>query len=238
MHEHSPAWKLTSFTSDVKASNVSASAKVMKLMLRLHILLGFFFVFIGTNYAGLAIDLLAGRNFSNGSAPLVLSAYCIYVPIMGVNGITEAYVQALAGEKVLMRQSYWMGICWVAFLFTGYFSISSTLAAGAIGIVIANSVNLLLRIWFSWSFIRKHFLVDVLSRCKVQDNATAFQDELDKTLQLRSLFPQNPLLWVGFALVWGVTFTSNTIIGWNSLKAKLLHLSVGVLSFALVSGLT
>ncbi|KAI8848949.1 Rft protein-domain-containing protein [Chytridium lagenaria] len=150
-------------------------------------------------------DILAGRTFSSGSAPVVLAVYCLYVPIMGVNGITEAYLQALADRKTLTRQSYWMGACWVVFVVTAYISIN-ILQLGAIGLVAANCINLLMRIGFAWSFVRHK-------------------------LSLQNLFPKSPLFWIGFGLVWMSTFYSNQVFGWQTVKQKISHLSVGVAAF-------
>ncbi|KAJ3412011.1 Oligosaccharide translocation protein rft1 [Chytridiales sp. JEL 0842] len=214
--------------NDIVKSNALAAADVLTLMLRLHVLLGFFFVFIGTNYARLLIYILAGSNFSNGSAPFVLAVYCIYVPIMGVNGITEAYVQGLAGPKALMKQSYWMGLCWVAFIVVGYSTISSSLAAGAVGIVAANCVNLMLRIWFSWAFIRRHFLADVVSRCADADDKEDLKKLLDKKLTLSQLFPRSPFMWITFSAAWLITYYSSLAFSSSSLRGQVSHLAIGV----------
>ncbi|KAJ3220367.1 Oligosaccharide translocation protein rft1 [Dinochytrium kinnereticum] len=213
-------------------SNIETASRLLTIILRLHIVLGLFFIFLGTNYTGLVVDILAGRTFSSGSAPTVLAIYCIYVPIMGVNGITEAYLQALADKKTLTRQSYWMGVCWAAFVAIAYVSIN-LLDLGAIGLVLANCVNLIMRIGFAWAFVQKNLLVLAVERCadEDQEGSKELKKRLQSDLSLRNLLPQSAMLWTGFAIIWVATFYSNQVLGWYTVKQKLSHIAVGTASF-------
>ncbi|KAJ3094644.1 Oligosaccharide translocation protein rft1 [Phlyctochytrium planicorne] len=219
-------------------SNIETASLLLSIIIRLHIVLGFIFIFIGTNYTGLAVDILAGRVFSSGSAPIVLAIYCIYVPIMGVNGITEAYLQALATKETLTKQSYWMGACWAIFIGVAYVSIK-IFDLGAMGLVVANCVNLLMRIGFAWSFIRHNLLVTAVDQCKqVEDEESAkrLRHKLKNDLSIWNLVPSKPLMWIGFLAIWVATFYSDQKLGWQTTRQKLSHLAIGVASgvFALL----
>jgi len=50
---------------------------------------GLVFVAFGANYTNLVIYLLLGNKWGETAAPSVLSWYCFYVLMMGINGITE-----------------------------------------------------------------------------------------------------------------------------------------------------
>ena len=69
---------------------------------------------------------------------------------MGINGIAEAFLQGVGDPKVIYRQSRFLVIFWLAFMTTFYVSFYSGL--GITSLVIANMVNLSLRILFVWNF--------------------------------------------------------------------------------------
>ncbi|CAG8624505.1 4890_t:CDS:2, partial [Scutellospora calospora] len=94
--------------SEAPKTALFTSLKVLTTLIKFHILLGLLFIGFATNYTGALIDLLVGSVWSQSLAPLVLSAYCLYVPIMGVNGITEAFVAAVATEETLSILNYWL----------------------------------------------------------------------------------------------------------------------------------
>lgn len=57
------------------------------MLLKGHILFGCFFVFFATNYSRIVVSILGGSKWVNSDAPIVLSYYCLYVPVMGLNGV-------------------------------------------------------------------------------------------------------------------------------------------------------
>ncbi|KAI9331325.1 Rft protein-domain-containing protein [Obelidium mucronatum] len=212
---------------------------LLTIVLRLYILLSLYFLAFGTNYTALLIDLLASRTFSTGSAPSVFNAYMLYIPLLAVNGVTEAFLQSVAPESVLMKQSYWMAVCWVVFFATGWFGISVAGLAG-VGVVLANSLNMAMRIWFAWGFVRGYFegVVRREEEMKEGDRNTEetkdvvkFKKDVERLLDVSSLVPKSIVVWAVFGAAWAVTYTSNETIGWQTLTAKAQHISVGVLMF-------
>ncbi|KAF7726354.1 Oligosaccharide translocation protein rft1 [Apophysomyces ossiformis] len=204
--------KILSETNNARA--VKTASTVLLLILRLHVLLGLVFICFATNYTETLIDLLVGKRWSmQSNAPAVLSAYCIYVPVMGINGITEAFVQAVAGTSDLARLSYYMIAFSVCFMFAG-FVFMSVMEMGAIGLVLANMVNLAIRIAYSWRFITTYF----------QKNGT--------NVTIRSWLP-SPITLSGFVVSWFVTRWSKSI-GWETLYEKAMHICVGACCFGIV----
>ncbi|CAO3612045.1 unnamed protein product [Cunninghamella echinulata] len=212
--------KLLNKDESTKNSNISENSKllaidVLMIIIRFHILLGLIFICFATNYTSTLIDLLVGKKWSEGQdAPLVLSVYCIYVPIMGINGITEGFVQAVASKSDLKKLSYYMIGFSLCFMGAGIVFMY-ILQFGAIGLILANMVNLGIRIKYSWYFITHYF--------KGYENK----------LSLRLWLP-NKLTLFAFGFGWIITYLSQQWIGWRTFQQKAIHISIGGLCFGFV----
>lgn len=199
--------------------NMQTAANVLLMTLRGHILLGLLFTCFATNYTATLIDLLVGKEWSmHRNAPAVLSVYCMYVPIMGVNGVTEGFVQAVATKKDLSRLSYYMIGFSACFMIAGYFFMH-VLDLGAIGLVLANMVNLSIRIAYSWNYISCYF-GDTVSQ-----------------LRIRNWFP-SMMTMAAFIVAWSITRWSEQTIGWDTLQQKAIHIGIGGLCSLIVAGIT
>ena len=75
---------------------------------------------------------------------------------MGVNGITEAFVQAVGSAAALNRQMKYMIGFWFIYMGSSYLSISVG-GLSSSGLVLSNIVNMTLRICFSIAFINSYF---------------------------------------------------------------------------------
>lgn len=106
-----------------------------------------------------AVSLLIGTKWQSSSTSSLLSAYCYYIPFMAVNGILDAFVTSVATPAQLGKQSVYMAAFTGAFGLAAWYMLKKT-GLGAAGLVIANVVNMALRIVWSISFInqwtRKH----------------------------------------------------------------------------------
>ncbi|KAG2189450.1 hypothetical protein INT44_004592, partial [Umbelopsis vinacea] len=205
---------------------LETSARILITIFKFHILLGLIFICFATNYTATLIDLLVGSAWSqNTNAPLVLSFYCAYVPVMGINGVSEAFVQAVATEQQLARLSKFMIVFSLIFVSSGVLFMHF-MHLGAIGLILANIVNLGSRIIYSWIFIRKYFLGK-----RGQDVSM-----LPQMITVRNWFPSKVVL-LAFASGWAVTRLSEEIIGWTTFRQKIMHIAVGGVAalFALAS---
>ncbi|CAG8710964.1 1986_t:CDS:2, partial [Acaulospora morrowiae] len=214
---------------DARNTALVTSLKILTSLIKFHILLGLLFIGLATNYTGTLIDLMVGSVWSQSPAPLVLSVYCAYIPIMGVNGITEAFVAAVATEKTLSTLNYWLIAFSAGFIGAGVVFMKM-LSGGAVGLVAASAFNLSTRITWSWRFIRTYFL-------KNRDGSKANIDELRRMLSISNIIPK-PLVWIAFTLSWIATFWSNQYIGWATLDAKIKHISVGCFCGIISVGIT
>ena len=104
------------------------------------------FVAFGTNYARFLIHHLYGPTWAATSAPAVLALYCMFVMVLGVNGITEAFVNAAATPGQLRWANAWLWVCTVAYVAA---LVTWGNAHGAAGVIAANCLNFGLRIAFS-----------------------------------------------------------------------------------------
>ncbi|KAL8838158.1 MAG: hypothetical protein Q9176_005241 [Flavoplaca citrina] len=137
----------------VGKQRVDQAATYLRSLLRFYLLICTIAVAIGPPFSPLLLRIVAGSRWSNSEAPSVLAAYCYYIPLLAVNGILEAFVSAVATPEELRVQSAWMLAFSTAFVGTGFLSLN-VWDQGARGLVVANAVNMLCRIAWSWQFVQ------------------------------------------------------------------------------------
>ncbi|KAL8048642.1 hypothetical protein ABFX02_07G080100 [Erythranthe guttata] len=108
----------------------------------------------GPSYSYSLIRLLYGRKWSDGEASKALQCFCLYVIVLPMNGTSEAFMHAVATENQLKRSNDSLLVFSLIYLVLNVLLIRS---AGAIGLILANSLNMFFRIVYSAIFIRKYF---------------------------------------------------------------------------------
>ena len=136
--------------------NISQASKVLSTILHMYAIISLFAVTLGPTLAPLLLSVIAGKKWSATTASNVLATYCYYIPFLAVNGVTEAFVAAVATNKELYKQSVSMGVFFVVFAGSAWFFIAQ-LELGGSGVVLANTVNMGLRIVWNLWFIKKFF---------------------------------------------------------------------------------
>ncbi|KAA6406661.1 MAG: hypothetical protein FRX48_09593 [Lasallia pustulata] len=129
-------------------SPLTSAHTYLLTLLRLYSLLTLLILPLGAPLAPPLLRLLLGPRWTSPATASVLAAYCHYIPLLAVNGILEAFVAAVASPPELRRQSLWMlafsaGFAGAAWLLLGVWGM------GAKGMVVANALNLGMRIWWS-----------------------------------------------------------------------------------------
>ncbi|KAH6561069.1 hypothetical protein BASA62_010109 [Batrachochytrium salamandrivorans] len=184
------------------------SFQYLQTALQLHIILGGFFIFLAPNYTSLLLELY---NKADPETSRVLSVYCTYVPIMGVNGILEAFFQGVGDDKAVRQQSYYMMGFWVVFVSTSHLLIS-----------VLRIATTLPDCFFTLDNPTGYLLTEKLRK----DLANEFRVLLTPL----ALFPGNIKVWVLFGMSWLLTFfTSQAALTWGRLIGTVVHLSVGVI---------
>lgn len=142
--------------SQEQKRNLPQAAQVLTIILRLYAIISLFAVTLGPTLAPLLLSIVAGKKWSATNASDVLATYCYYIPFLAINGVTEGFVAAVASNQELYAQSISMGFFFAAFAGSAWFFIGR-LDLGGSGVVLANAVNMALRIvWNIW-FIRRFF---------------------------------------------------------------------------------
>ncbi|KAL6806366.1 Rft domain-containing protein [Trichoderma sp. SZMC 28013] len=152
----SPSSSNSGEASSQPSSSVKEAKRNLHTILRLYILLSSIIVSIGPFAAPALLSIVVGSRWAGSGAGQVLGTYCFYIPFMGLNGITEAFVASVATEAQVHRQSFWMGIFSAVFAASA-FLLMSVFPLGAQGLVYANSINMLCRIIWSGAFIAGFF---------------------------------------------------------------------------------
>jgi len=124
-------------------------------LLRVYVLLSICILAVGPTTAPLLLKAIAGSRWSSSGAGSVLSTYCYYIPLLAINGLTEAFVSSVATEPELHRQTIWMIGFSAAFTGAAFTSLQ-VLRLGAEGLVWANGANMLFRIIWSAAFIQTY----------------------------------------------------------------------------------
>ncbi|KAF9132871.1 Oligosaccharide translocation protein rft1 [Mortierella sp. 14UC] len=232
--------------TETQLNNLVLSRNLLLTIMKFHVLLGLVFIAFGTHYTATLIDLVVGWYWSTKTdAPAVLSLYCYYVPIMGLNGITEAVVQAVASEKELTVLSYWMIGFSAVFCSTGAL-LMGPLDLGAKGIVLANCVNLTMRIVWSMWFLSGYYgrYIPLGSTGKPSSGGRGIVKAAAEPKGMFARFAhvpwQNivprPAVLVAFGAAFVLTGATEQWIGWQGLYNKAAHLGVGITAFAVVMG--
>jgi oligosaccharide translocation protein RFT1 len=139
-----------------KQNNIETMRQILFDILKLYLLFSLMVIAIGPPMAPLFLQLVAGSRWTNAGAGDVLACYCYYIPLLAINGITEAFVSAVASTQQLHVQSVFMFSFSVAFAGSAYVSLQ-LFETGAVGLVWASAISMTLRILWSTRFIYRYF---------------------------------------------------------------------------------
>ena len=146
---------LSSLHGTPSRAAVEKARSNLQVCLQAYILLSLCVLAVGPTLAPLLLKIVAGSKWTTSGAGNVLATYCYYIPLLAINGLTEAFVSSVATEKEIHRQSIWMlafsaGFGGAAFVFL------RVLDMGAEGLVWANVLNMVFRIVWSADFVRSY----------------------------------------------------------------------------------
>ena len=228
--EHSEIMKQDTSENKEKANTLR---KMYSTLMRLVILIGLLCSTFGSNYTSILLKLLAGSTWGSArKASDALSAFCHYVAVMSLNGMSEAFVYGVAGStSEVGRLTIAHALVGVVFYIIAPISMSRNMTkyGGTIGLLIANSICMLLRSVYSVYFASRYFA-----------KHTGSSNETILTM-FGSILP-NPISVLCFIVAYFFTRTSKIFIyqenidqeGPNLLSlATGYHLLVGILTFAM-----
>ena len=117
-------------------------------------LLGGLAAAFGPAYSYTVLFLLYGRTWAESGAAAALALYSWYVALIAVNGTLEAFVHAVADQRGLHRANIALVIISILHM---ALSVGAVKAAGAAGLLIADAVNMVLRITYCLMFAATFF---------------------------------------------------------------------------------
>lgn len=147
---------LSSIHGKPSETEIRSASKDLHSLLKFYVLLSIVAVSLGPTVAPILLKLVAGSRWTSTGAGSVLAKYCYYIPLLAVNGITEAFVSSVATQSDLNKQSSWMFVFSMAFASAGYLFLR-IFGLGAEGLVWANMINMALRTAWSLIFINSYF---------------------------------------------------------------------------------
>lgn len=143
-------------SSSPSLTTLAQASENLTSLLRLYAIVSLALVALGPTAAPLLLSIVAGPQWTSSGAGNALAAYMYYIPLLAINGLTEAFVASVATETQVHRQSAWMTAFSLVFAAAGYLFMR-VLDWGAVGLVWANGINMSCRIaWAVW-FIRGYF---------------------------------------------------------------------------------
>uniref|UniRef100_A0A1A8A4S5 Protein RFT1 homolog n=2 Tax=Nothobranchius furzeri TaxID=105023 RepID=A0A1A8A4S5_NOTFU len=155
-------------------------------------------------------EVAVAAEFFKG--PSLLRCYSCYVLLLAVNGVTECFVFAAMSQEEVDKYNLVMLALSVSFLVLSYLL---TWWAGGVGFILANCLNMGLRILHSCLYIHRYF-------------------ELSRWKPLRGLLP-SPLVVVSLCVAAAVTAVSEALLccdrGW---LLRVVHVGVGGVCLLLV----
>ncbi|BGP11163.1 Oligosaccharide translocation protein RFT1 [Rhodotorula toruloides] len=137
-------------------SALASAASYLRLLLLFYTHLTLIFIFFAPAYTTPLLHLLLGPRWSRTSASPILRTYALSLPFLAFNGLTEAFFQSVAPAHWIQRGAAWMVICAAGFAVSVWVTIGRW-GMGAEGLVVANCVNMAMRMAFSTVFMVRYF---------------------------------------------------------------------------------
>ena len=129
-------------------------ASILSVLVKTVLLLGLFSASFGPSFSYSLIRVVYGSKWSETEAPVVLAGYSIYIVLLAVNGITEAFIHAVLDSKGLQQTNYLLVLFSAAHIAALVVCIR---ASGATGLILADGINMMIRIATSLFYIQRHF---------------------------------------------------------------------------------
>ncbi|XP_046400052.1 protein RFT1 homolog [Ischnura elegans] len=137
------------------------AAEVLSLLLTMTSSMGLLALALGPPNSALVLYVYGGKGLAESElAPNLLRAHCLYLPLLAINGVSEAYSFAAMSPPQLDEYNHVMALMSAVFLGVSY---GLTYFFGAVGLVFANCGNMLARITHSIIFIQSRYSTSKLN---------------------------------------------------------------------------
>lgn len=166
-------------------------------LLRLVGFIGLFFALFGIPYVSVAVRYVLGSKWRSAETVSALSMYCVYLLVMGVNGVAESFVQTAAPADAFRVLNFGLVLSSVGFVAVAIPAVSRM---GTSGIILANAFSMVVRIANNTHYTLRMFAMPRLFfDANESEGALVALPSVSKSEMLREFAP--PLRWVVTALL-------------------------------------
>jgi len=130
------------------------ATETLSALLKLVAIAGLVIWLFGMPYSYLALKIYGGDLLISGQGPSLLRWYCFYVLFLALNGITECFAMATMQQADVEKHQKRLVIFSCGYLIACFVLVRPF---GSIGFVVANCLNMLLRIFYSCNLIENFF---------------------------------------------------------------------------------
>ncbi|KAI6206808.1 hypothetical protein M3Y94_00956100 [Aphelenchoides besseyi] len=137
-----------------RTSQVTVPVRLAQLFMafcRCLITLGTVIAVFSIPYSSLVVSIYGGSLLTNNNGALLLSMYTFYLLVMAVNGIVECFAFASMNSKAIFNHGKFLLVTSIGHLLT---NVLLLYLCGAPGFIIANVLNMILRIGYNWRYIK------------------------------------------------------------------------------------
>lgn len=137
---------------------LTSSARLLSKLLKLQLYLALVFTCFAPFYVHPLLYHLLGRRsrWLQTTAPDLLQSYLFLLPLLGFNGLLEAFVQAVADERQLGRMSAWL-LAWSGLYCASCYILVSFVGMKEEALIWSNAITMLGRCMYSIHFIKIYF---------------------------------------------------------------------------------
>ena len=205
-------WSRLASSSQTQSSTATVLMDSYTVLTKAVLYIGLVLACIAVHYTGILLHILAGPHWANhpDAAP-VLSAFCVYTALLAANGMTEAFVYAVATTGTdLARLSVVHTVAGLTLAVTATVLVP---LYGTRGLVAANGGAMALRTMYSLYFaVKYHLRAQQLKSLKDGAAAKTTPPQTMASLLGRILADMSPpaAVWMAFAGSWAVTRSSFT----------------------------
>ncbi|EMG48725.1 RFT1 Oligosaccharide translocation protein RFT1 [Candida maltosa Xu316] len=215
--EESTRLMFTKLLNDKESkSKYKDSFNYLKLISIFYFNLSLLILFAGLTNGSYLLKLLMGGKASNWAKSNIFDIfpqYITYLPFLAFNGILEALFSSMANNNDLQKFSKFMTLITVIVLIVSY-GLIDTLQLRISGLILANILNMVLRIGYCSVKIRQFYISHGMS--------------FSITELIKYIFPSV----IVATILWGVQFF---IIGWKTTTFVQLVISAGISGILLLS---
>lgn len=185
------------------------------------LLLGSIFVLFGTCYVRVMVYIIMAPQWRTSETVNTFVAFCYYIAVLGLNGISEAFVHSVASAETF-RSVINTNLVFSSLAFAVVTYICNNLYdMGTIGVIIGNICAMFIRMGYSFYFIR-----------------TYFNDHEIKLIEYNSIYSILVQLCSICMLLFGIVYASDVQYMNTSMLMKdtIKHIGIGLLSFLVYIG--